>query len=426
VVQVLADTMRQGYFPRCPECRTGLEYALQYCPYDRICLRPGIEIWKQFKGGAGGRFASLAKAPSRREAGRCLIGLPDQPPANASRATSFDAFVEACAGTGKRTELLGRIISLVRSGVPVERIAAITFTEKAAAELSERVRKHLELAATGKEGYESLADHERALCREALPELDRAAIQTLHSFAQRILTLYPLEAGLPPQVRIMDEVEGDIAFRDRWARFVDELLDDPAIQRPLLRAFTMGLRLKDLEPVAQAFHNNWERIEDAELEAAPEPDLTYPPLGPALEAAKAELGPKPTAKAIEHLAELGPHLANFEAATNRVRTARDPDERDAAEVDLLRLACAFPKIKRVGKTGVLAVVQAAHAGWIEAARRSYLTAVLPRIRQFALEYAGERRADGHLACRTCLCWPSSCCGRTNTPARRSTTATSGC
>ena len=328
--------------------------------------------------------------------------MPDQLPDQTARdriARDLDAtlFVEAGAGTGKTTELVGRIISLIRSGIPVERIAAITFTEKAAAELSERVRKHLELAAAGKKGYGSLADHERTLCREALPDLDRAAIQTLHSFAQRILSLYPLEAGLPPQLQIVDEVEGDIAFRDRWGRFVDELLDDPSLQRPLLRAFTMGLRLKDLEPVAQAFHKNWERLEDADLEAAPEPALAYPPLGPALEAAKAELGPKPTAKAVEHLAELAPHVANLDAAARRVREAREPAERDTAEVDLLRLACAFPKVRTdVGKRGVMALVQAAHQGWIADARRCYLTAVLPRIKQFALEYAAERRAAGHL------------------------------
>lgn len=304
-------------------------------------------------------------------------------------------FVEAGAGTGKTTELVGRIVALIRSGVPVERIAAITFTEKAAAELSERVRKHLELAAAGKKGYESLADHERALCREALPDLDRAAIQTLHSFAQRIISLYPLEAGLPPQLQIVDEVAGDIAFRDRWKRFVDDLLDDPAMQRPLLRAFTMGLRLKDLERVAKAFHDNWERLEGVEFELSPEPDLAHPPLGPAIEDAKAGLG-KLTAAAVEHLAELGPHLANFEAAADRVRTARDPGERDIAEVDLLRLGCAFPRIRSVGKRGVLAVAQAAHAGWIDAARRAYLTAVLPKIGQFAREYAAERRTAGRL------------------------------
>jgi ATP-dependent helicase/nuclease subunit A len=333
-------------------------------------------------------------------------------------ARDLDAtlFVEAGAGTGKTTELVGRIGALIRSGVPVERIAAITFTEKAAAELGERVRKELERAASGKDPYTAFTPDERARCEQALPDLDRAAIQTLHSFGQRILSLYPLEAGLPPQLQIIDEVEGDIAFRDRWKLFVDDLLDDPAMQRPLLRAFTMGLRLKDLERVAEGFHDNWERLEGVEFEASEEPDLAHPPLGPAIEEAKAALG-KPSAAAVAHLAELGPHLANFEAAANRVRTARDPGERDAAEVDLLRLACAFPKIKNVGKRGVLAVVQEAHAAWIDAARRAYLTAVLPKIRQFALEYAAERRTAGRLGFQDLLVLAVELL-RTNTHARQ--------
>jgi len=233
-----------------------------------------------------------------------------------------------------------------------------------------------------------------------------------------VLSLYPLEAGLPPQLRIMDEVEGDIAFRDRWQRFIDELLDEPGMQRPLLRAFTMGLQLKDLERVAQSFHENWERLEGVEFAPSQEPDLAHSPLGQAIEAARIELGPKPTPKVFEHLAELAPHVANLEATARRVREARDPAERDAAEVDLLRLACAFPKIRTdVGKRGVMSAVQAAHEEWVGAARRSYLTAVLPSLRQFVLDYAAERRADGHLGFQDLLVLAVELL-RTNTEARR--------
>ena len=41
-------------------------------------------------------------------------------------------FVEAGAGTGKTRALVDRIVSLVISGIPVEHIAAITFTDRAA------------------------------------------------------------------------------------------------------------------------------------------------------------------------------------------------------------------------------------------------------------------------------------------------------
>jgi ATP-dependent helicase/nuclease subunit A len=306
-------------------------------------------------------------------------------------------FVEAGAGTGKTTELVGRIVALVRSGVPVDRIAAITFTEKAAAELSERVRKQLELAATGGKGYEAISGEERQRCAAALPDLDRAAIQTLHSFAQRILSLYPLEAGLPPELRIMDEVEGDIAFRDRWARFKDELFSDPAMQRPLLRAFTLGLRPKDLEPIAREFHRNWDRLDGIEFPPASEPDLAHPAVIAALDHAREGQGPRLSRAAAEHFAELAAPLDNLRAAASRVRNARDDQERESAEVDLLRLVAAFPRIRStVGSGNLLKDAAERHTGWLGEARRACLAAVLPRLKQFALDYAAERRSAGQL------------------------------
>ncbi|HMO53703.1 MAG TPA: UvrD-helicase domain-containing protein, partial [Tepidiformaceae bacterium] len=77
-------------------------------------------------------------------------------------------FVEAGAGTGKTTALVGRIVALIRSGVPIERLAAITFTEKAAAELAERVRKELEKAAHGHEDYPGIPLEEQERCRAAI------------------------------------------------------------------------------------------------------------------------------------------------------------------------------------------------------------------------------------------------------------------
>ena len=57
-------------------------------------------------------------------------------------------FVEAGAGSGKTTVLVNRVCALVESGVDIRKIAAITFTEKAAAELRLRVREELEARGT--------------------------------------------------------------------------------------------------------------------------------------------------------------------------------------------------------------------------------------------------------------------------------------
>jgi ATP-dependent helicase/nuclease subunit A len=108
-------------------------------------------------------------------------------------------FVEAGAGTGKTTQLVSRIVNLVKEGVTtIDRLAAITFTEMAAAELRDRVRHALEKSALSP----GAGEDERRRCREAAAGMDSASIQTLHSFAASLLRERPLEAGLPPNFRI--------------------------------------------------------------------------------------------------------------------------------------------------------------------------------------------------------------------------------
>ena len=106
--------------------------------------------------------------------------------------------MEAGAGSGKTRALVDRVEALVlQDRIGMESIAAITFTEKAAAELRDRIRQRFEEAVRV-----AGDDPERhALATAALAELDGAAVGTLHSFAQRILTEHPVEAGLRPGSR---------------------------------------------------------------------------------------------------------------------------------------------------------------------------------------------------------------------------------
>src|SRR5207253_1019948 len=85
---------------------------------------------------------------------------------NTELDTTF--FVEAGAGTGKTTALVSRIVELVaRGGLQMERLAAITFTEAAAAELRDRVRQDLEKASVTRWN-----NAERTLCAQASREVD--------------------------------------------------------------------------------------------------------------------------------------------------------------------------------------------------------------------------------------------------------------
>lgn len=167
-------------------------------------------------------------------------------------------FLEAGAGSGKTSCLVGRFIALVESGVPADHIAAITFTERAAGELVDRIRSELRRRAPTS-----------GTCQDALLVLDNAAIGTLHSFAQRLLNKHAIEAGLPPRFTVNDEIASQVAFETRWELFADGLLDDPDAEMPLRLLFASGGRPKHLRDVAVAFNANWDLVVDRAGAAAP-------------------------------------------------------------------------------------------------------------------------------------------------------------
>ena len=130
-------------------------------------------------------------------------------------------FVEAGAGTGKTYALVERIVALVLGGRPIERIVAITFTEKAAAELRDRVRSGLEKALAERSDRVDVI-------RKALDSLDRAQISTIHSFGQSLLYSFAAEAGIDPSFTVQDEVMAQRRFEERWRMYLEGLAGDPA------------------------------------------------------------------------------------------------------------------------------------------------------------------------------------------------------
>ena len=172
---------------------------------------------------------------------------------------AVNLFVEAGAGTGKTRALVDRVEALVlEDGVAMETIAMITFTEKAAAELRDRIRQRFEAS-----------DNPRALT--ALQQLDSAAVGTLHSFAQRILTEHPVEAGLPPGIEVLDEIGSQVEFEHQWRQFLDELLEDQSVARALLSLETAGVKLDQLRSLGLQLSDNWDLITERLDLAPPQP-----------------------------------------------------------------------------------------------------------------------------------------------------------
>ena len=110
--------------------------------------------------------------------------------------TEGPLLIVAGAGAGKTKTITHRILNLMKNGISGDKILAVTFTNKAAAELKERVRvKLLE------EGLSAEAD-----------ELGRAMIGTVHAVGVQLLKRFAFEAGVSPNVDIIAEEDQKMIF----------------------------------------------------------------------------------------------------------------------------------------------------------------------------------------------------------------------
>ena len=126
--------------------------------------------------------------------------------------------VEAAAGTGKTTGMIGRMVNLLASGkCSIDALAAVTFTRKAAAELRARFQVELERASRSAE-----TGH-RKLLSEALSRIERCFIGTIHSFCARMLRERPVEAGVDLAFEEIDEAADQELRRLAWDEYVADL-----------------------------------------------------------------------------------------------------------------------------------------------------------------------------------------------------------
>jgi ATP-dependent exoDNAse (exonuclease V) beta subunit len=165
-------------------------------------------------------------------------------------------FVEAGAGTGKTSELVRRVLALAATKhASLGEVAAITFTEAAAADLRERVHDEL---------VEASATAEGSWARAALHELDNASLSTIHGFAQRILLEHPLAAGLPLRIRVLDEIQSGTDFERRFGILLEALLDDVESEALVTASLAIGVTLGHLRRLAFEIDAAWDRYRGAE------------------------------------------------------------------------------------------------------------------------------------------------------------------
>src|ERR1700736_6183914 len=161
----------------------------------------------------------------RRPGDRGMVTAPRPIPAavRSTQARASDpassAFVSANAGSGKTHVLVQRVIRLLLSGVPPEKILCITFTKAAAANMAERVFSTLghwitlddeALNAAIRDAGIARADAKlRMRARElfacALETPGGLKVQTIHALCTRLLQQFPFEANVPARFAVLDE-----------------------------------------------------------------------------------------------------------------------------------------------------------------------------------------------------------------------------
>lgn len=142
--------------------------------------------------------------------------------------------VEAAAGTGKTTELVARMVALLKAGrASMGSLIAVTFTEKAAGEMKLRLRSALgEARAGAAHGTDEAARLDRALLA-----LEEARIGTIHGLCADLLRERPIEAGLDPLFQVAPEPEAARLFDRAFGEFFERVRQQPpeGIRRLLRR-----------------------------------------------------------------------------------------------------------------------------------------------------------------------------------------------
>ena len=161
--------------------------------------------------------------------------------------TSF--VVSAGAGAGKTETLIRRLEQVLAHGGDPSRIVAITFTERAARDLVNKLRA-------------KLPSHMTAA-------VEQMTVGTIHSFCLGILRRHPLEAGLPPVFSTQDELLAGTDVRDRALRIRHRMfervqaLDDPAL-REALDVLVAENGIGHIDALIGLVDQQWDRFDELE------------------------------------------------------------------------------------------------------------------------------------------------------------------
>ena len=181
--------------------------------------------------------------------------------------------VMAGAGTGKTTILVNRILNLLMrepNPLVITEIVALTFTNKAATEMKQRLRVQLlrlteqkeDMISTFRTRYHLSAEEVGARAKMALEQLEKSQIGTLHSFAAHLLRLHPVESEIDPLFQEDDGSEFKELFDFSWDRWLDDELGSSGPQHERWRRVLAGATLEDLRQLTTSLAGDFVNVDE--------------------------------------------------------------------------------------------------------------------------------------------------------------------
>ena len=126
--------------------------------------------------------------------------------------------VSAGAGSGKTRVLTNRYLKLLESGINIEEIVAITFTEKAALEMKERIRGAIN------EKLENSSPQDKKKWHQSLDKLSRANISTIHSFCAKVIKENAASLGIDFKFEIINEIDKNNVLSEAMEKSFEQII----------------------------------------------------------------------------------------------------------------------------------------------------------------------------------------------------------
>lgn len=160
------------------------------------------------------------------------------------------AWVFASAGSGKTKILTDRVLRLLLANVSPNKILCLTFTKVAATEMQSRINLELSrwilssdqdlekklFELTGQKANSKLIKQARALFIKTLDDEAKIKVQTIHSFCQTIIKIFPFEANVRPTFEILESNQEKLLLKLAQKQIINKALHDNSLKEIITKA----------------------------------------------------------------------------------------------------------------------------------------------------------------------------------------------